>query len=54
MNVRYAAGDDLADLADQVAAYDEAGVDLCVVGFATPHDAKLVEPVANALAPLAD
>ena len=53
VNVRYTAGDDLGALADQVAAYDDAGVDLIVVGIVAPHDAKLVEPIANALAPLA-
>jgi F420-dependent oxidoreductase-like protein len=53
VNVRHAAGDDPDELADQVSAYGEAGVDLCVVGLAAPHDAKLVEPIANALAPLA-
>jgi F420-dependent oxidoreductase-like protein len=53
VNLRYTAGDDLGALADQVAAYDDAGVDLIVVGIVAPHDAKLVEPIANALFPLA-
>ncbi len=52
-NIRYAAGDDLGALADRAAAYGEVGVDLVVVGIVAPHDAKLVEPIANALAPLA-
>ena len=52
-NIRYAAGDDLGALADRAAAYGDVGVDLVVVGIVAPHDAKLVEPIANALAPLA-
>jgi probable F420-dependent oxidoreductase len=52
VNLRYAAGSDLAELADQVAAYAAAGVDLCVVGLAPPHDARVLEPLADALAPL--
>ena len=52
-NIRYAAGDDLAALADRAAAYGDVGVDLVVVGIVAPHDAKLVEPIANVLAPLA-
>jgi F420-dependent oxidoreductase-like protein len=53
VNVRYAVGDDLAPLVDQVAAYADAGVDLIVVGLVPPHDAGVVEPIAKALAPLA-
>jgi F420-dependent oxidoreductase-like protein len=53
VNLRYAAGGDLGELAEQAAAYGAAGVDLCVVGLATPHDARVVEPIANVLAPLA-
>ena len=53
VNVRFATGDDLAALVDQAAAYADAGVDLCVVGLVPPHDARVVEPIAKALAPLA-
>jgi F420-dependent oxidoreductase-like protein len=53
VNVRYATGDDLGAVAEEAAGYHAAGVDLCVVGIVPPHDAKVVEPIANALAALA-
>lgn len=40
-------------VADQAAEYGEAGVGLVVVGLPRPHDAKVLEPLAEALAPLA-
>ena len=53
VNVRYAVGGDLGELVALASAYDDVGVDLCVVGLPPPHDARVVEPSANALAPLA-
>lgn len=53
VNLRLADRDGLGVLAEQAAAYAEAGADLVVVNLATPHDARLVEPVAEAVAPLA-
>lgn len=52
VNLRLADRDGLGAFAEQAAAYAEAGADLVVVNFATPHDARLVEPVAEAVAPL--
>jgi hypothetical protein len=40
-------------MAEEAAAYAEAGADLLVVNLAAPHDARVIEPVAEALAPLA-
>lgn len=53
VNLRHAVGGDLGQLADQAAAYAEAGADLIVVGLVPPHDAKVVEPMAERLAELA-
>lgn len=53
VNVRYAVGGDLPELVDKAAAFAEAGADLCVVGLVPPHDARVVEPIAAALSPLA-
>jgi hypothetical protein len=33
-----------------VAAWRDAGVDVCVVYLGTPHDAGVIEPLAKALA----
>ena len=33
-----------------VAAWRDAGVDVCIVGLGTPHDAAVMEPLADALA----
>ena len=40
-------------VAEQAAEYREAGVGLVVVGLPRPHDPKVLEPLAEALAPLA-
>jgi F420-dependent oxidoreductase-like protein len=45
-------GDDLGQLAEQAAAYGEAGVGLVVVSLPPPHDARVLEPIAEALRPL--
>ncbi len=55
VNIRLAAdggADATAAVAEQAAAYGEAGVGLVVVGLAPPHDARQVEPLAEALRPL--
>jgi probable F420-dependent oxidoreductase len=53
VNVRLAGRADVGAMAEQAAAYAEAGADLLVVNLAAPHDARVIEPVAEALAPLA-
>jgi F420-dependent oxidoreductase-like protein len=53
VNVRLAGRDGVGTMAEEAAAYAEAGADLLVVNLAAPHDARVVEPVAEALAPLA-
>jgi F420-dependent oxidoreductase-like protein len=50
VNVRLAAGDDPRMLQQPVAAWRDAGVDVCIVGLGTPHDAAVMEPLADALA----
>jgi F420-dependent oxidoreductase-like protein len=42
-----------AALAEQAAAFDEAGLDLGVVYLPPPHTPAVLEPIAEALAPLA-
>ncbi|MGZ4681023.1 MAG: LLM class flavin-dependent oxidoreductase, partial [Acidimicrobiales bacterium] len=39
-------------LADQAAAFAEAGMDLGIVYIPVPHDPAVLEPIAEALAPL--
>ena len=41
-------------LAEQAAAYADAGMDLGIVYIPQPHDPAVLEPIAEALAPLAD
>lgn len=50
VNVRLNAGQDPASIQDQVAAWRDAGADVCIVYLNTPHDAQVVEPLAAALA----
>ncbi len=52
VNLRLADGGPAA-VAEQAAAYGEAGVGLVVVNLAPPHDARELEPLADALRPLA-
>ena len=51
VNLRH--GGDPQQVADQAAAYGEAGVGLVVVALPTPHDPRVLEPLAQALRPLA-
>ena len=44
--------DDPQEVAEQAAAFGDAGVGLVVVGLRRPHDPKVLEPLADALAPL--
>jgi F420-dependent oxidoreductase-like protein len=55
VNIRLADGSAgaLNTVVEQAAAYGEAGVGLVVVNLAPPHDARQVEPLAEALSPLA-
>jgi hypothetical protein len=39
-------------VAEQAAAYAEAGMDLGIVYIPVPHDPAVLEPLAEALAPL--
>ena len=41
-------------VAEQAAAFAEAGLDLGIVYLPPPHDPSVLEPLAEALAPLAD
>ena len=43
-----------AGVAEQAAAFADAGADLVVVGLPVPHTASVLEPIADALRPLAD
>jgi F420-dependent oxidoreductase-like protein len=53
VNLRISDRDGLGPLAEEAAAYAEAGADLAVVNLAPPHDARLVGPIAEALVPVA-
>ncbi|MFT3854024.1 MAG: LLM class F420-dependent oxidoreductase [Ilumatobacteraceae bacterium] len=50
VNVRLGAGEDPRALQPTVARWRDAGVDVCIVNLATPHDAAVMEPLAAALA----
>jgi F420-dependent oxidoreductase-like protein len=50
VNVRLTAGQDPRELQPTVAAWKDAGADVCVVYLGTPHDAAVLEPLAAALA----
>jgi F420-dependent oxidoreductase-like protein len=51
-HLRLAPGGDPAEVADQAAAFAEAGMDLGVVYLPPPHTPAVLEPLAEALAPL--
>jgi F420-dependent oxidoreductase-like protein len=53
VSLRYSDESQLGALVDQAAALEAVGVDLCVIGLPTPHDPRVLEPLARALAPLA-
>jgi F420-dependent oxidoreductase-like protein len=50
INVRLAAGHDPRELQDAIAAWRDAGADICIVNLGTPHDAAILEPLAATLA----
>jgi alkanesulfonate monooxygenase SsuD/methylene tetrahydromethanopterin reductase-like flavin-dependent oxidoreductase (luciferase family) len=50
VNVRLNAGADPRALQPAVAAWKDAGADVCVVYLGTPHSAAVMEPLAAALA----
>jgi F420-dependent oxidoreductase-like protein len=50
INVRLNAGADPRSLQPTVAAWKDAGADVCIVYLGTPHDAAVMEPLAAALA----
>jgi F420-dependent oxidoreductase-like protein len=52
-HLRYDADAGVGVLAEQAAAYAEAGLDLGIVYLPPPHDPAVLEPLAEALAPLA-
>lgn len=51
-HLRYDAEAGLGVLAEQAAAWDEAGMDLGIVYLPVPHSPAVLEPLAEALAPL--
>jgi F420-dependent oxidoreductase-like protein len=53
VSLRYSDKSEVAALVDQAAAFDAVGVHLGVIGLPTPHDPRCLEPLAEALAPLA-
>jgi F420-dependent oxidoreductase-like protein len=50
VNVRLNAGKDPRSLQGAVAAWRDAGADVCIVYLGTPHDPAVMEPLAAALA----
>jgi F420-dependent oxidoreductase-like protein len=52
IHLRYAADAGPAALAEQAAAFGEAGLDLGIVYLPPPHHPSVLEPIAQALAPL--
>lgn len=50
VNVRLMAGEDPRSIQPAVAAWKDAGADVCIVYLGTPHDAAVMEPLAAALA----
>ena len=52
VNVRLEAGQEPRSIQDTVAAWRDAGADVCIVSLNAPHDAAVVEPLAAALAEL--
>jgi F420-dependent oxidoreductase-like protein len=53
VHIRVPESGDVGPLVDEAAAYAEAGVDLGIVYFPPPHRPASLEPVAEALRPLA-
>ncbi len=51
-HVRFNAEAGVGQLAEQAAAFAEAGLDLAIVQLPPPHDPAVLEPIAEALAPL--
>ena len=54
VHVRVPADGDPAPVVEHAAAFAEAGVDLAIFYLVPPHTPKVLEPLAEALAPLAD
>ncbi len=52
-HLRYDADAGVGALAEQAAEYAEAGLDLGIIYLPPPHDPAVLEPLAEALAPLA-
>jgi F420-dependent oxidoreductase-like protein len=50
--LRFGAGQDAGTVAEQAAAFRDVGCDLVVVALTPPHDPAVLEPLAEALAPL--
>jgi F420-dependent oxidoreductase-like protein len=50
VNVRLGAGQDPRELQPVIAAWQDAGVDVCIVSLGIPHDPAVLEPLAAALA----
>ena len=53
VNLRYDASQPASALADQAAAFGDVGADIVVVGLPIPHTPSVLEPIADALRPLA-
>jgi F420-dependent oxidoreductase-like protein len=53
VNVRMESEDDVKQVAEQAAAYAEAGADLVIVNLPVPPSPRVLAPLAEALAPLA-
>jgi hypothetical protein len=49
VNVRLNHGQDPREILPTVAAWRDAGADVCIVYLNTPHDASVTEPLAQAL-----
>jgi F420-dependent oxidoreductase-like protein len=52
-HIRLSSPDELGKVADEVAAFGEAGLDMAIVYLPPPHRPDILEPLAEALAPLA-
>jgi hypothetical protein len=53
VNLRYDAAHPVAAITEQAAAFEAAGADIVIVGLPVPHTASVLEPIADALRPLA-
>jgi F420-dependent oxidoreductase-like protein len=51
-HVRFHPEAGVGELAEQAAAFGDAGLDLAIVQLPPPHDPAVLEPIAEALAPL--